>query len=181
MYNSWAPSAYGWRLLIVQSLNLACAFYVARFVRQRQPGWPRLLAAVPILFINCSFASLFKDDTEVISKALFLLCSFWISNFKLLALCLNRGSLVRPWTSAQFTALYLVPITPRNEQPGESHVDLLVRIILNTKQQAQSCLSPACHSDFCVHGASVQLHQLKHMLTMCILKPKMHQVLKPLC
>ena len=123
MYTSFAPSGYAWRLLIVQSLNLACAFYVEKVVRQRQPGWPRFFAAGPILLINCSVASLFVDDTEVISKALFLLCSFWISNFKLLALCLNRGSLTRPWTFAQFAALYLVPITPRNEQPGEDHTD----------------------------------------------------------
>ena len=114
-----ARAAYGPRLLSVLSLNLACALYVAKLVRPRRAGWSRLLSATPVLFVNCALAAFFLDDIEQISKAVFLTCSFWISNFKVLALCLDRGSLTKPWTFSQFIALYLLPVTPRNQPPGE--------------------------------------------------------------
>ena len=121
MYLKFIQRPYIERLGAAYALNLICAFYVARVVRRREPGWPRLLLAIPVIIANSSVALLFVDDAEVISKALFLLCSFWISNFKLLALCLNRGSLTRSWTFAQFAALYMVPIVPRDQLSGLAH------------------------------------------------------------
>lgn len=119
MYVTYARAAYGPRLLSILALNLACALYVAKCVRPRKAGWSRFLTAIPVLFVNCLVAACFVDGTEVISKAVFMVSSFWISNFNVLALCLDRGSLTRTWTISQFAALYLLPITPRNEQPGD--------------------------------------------------------------
>lgn len=121
MYLSVARAAYGPRLLSVLVLNLACAFYVAKVVRQRKAGWSRFLPATPVLLYNCAVAACFLDDKEVVTKSIFMVSSFWVSNFKLLALCLDRGSLTlqHPWTFCQFAALYLMPITPRSQPLGE--------------------------------------------------------------
>lgn len=121
MYVSLARAAYAPRLLSVLLFNVACAVYVAKVVRQRQAGWSRLLLAAPVLLYNCAVPGFFLDDKEVVSKSMFIVASFWICNFKLLAICLDRGSLTlhHPWTFPQFVALYTLPITPRNQPTGE--------------------------------------------------------------
>ena len=118
MHVSFAYKPYSVRLGLVAALNLSCALYVAKVIRRCKAGWPRFLLAIPVIVVNCYVPLLFLDETEVVSKALFLLCSFWISNFKLLALCLDRGSLTRRWTFAQFAALYSAPIMPQDQMPG---------------------------------------------------------------
>ncbi len=119
MHAAITAEPYAYRICLALALNMGSAYFVATVVSKSRAGWPRAYAALPVLLINSFLPALFRDNTEVISKATFLLCSMWISNFKLLALCLDRGSLIRPWTLAQFIAIYLVPITPRNEKPGE--------------------------------------------------------------
>lgn len=59
------------------------------------------------------------------TKTVFCLSNLWLCNFKILALCLDRGSLTRRWTPVQFAALYLFPITPRDEVPGVTQPGLL--------------------------------------------------------
>lgn len=124
MYVSLARAAYAPRLLSVLIVNCACAVYVANFVRQRQAGWSRFLLAAPVLLYNCAVPGLFLDDKEAVTKAMFMVASFWVCNFKLLALCMDRGSLTlrHPWTFPQFAALYTLPITPRNQPTGEQSI-----------------------------------------------------------
>lgn len=139
--------SYSTRLGTLAGCNLICAFYVARVVRRGKPGWARLALSVPVVIYNCLVGFAFDVETETITKGVFLLCCFWISNFKLLALCLNRGSLTRSWTYAQFASLYLAPITPQDEVPGKQHVWIHIFAVncLNCK-----CATPT--KECCLQG-----------------------------
>ena len=121
MYMSFAHTAYGPRLLSVLVFNLASAIYVAKVVRQRRAGWSRFLFAAPVLLYNCAVPGCFLDEKEAVTKSMFLVSIFWVCNFKLLALCLDRGSLTlrQSWTFFQFAALYTLPVTPRDQLTGE--------------------------------------------------------------
>ena len=115
--------SYNQRLLAAFALPGVCAFYVAAVVRKLRPGWPRLIASVPIFVFNFCCPALFDENTQLISKLILNLCFVWLSNFKVFALCLDRGALSRLTLSpAQFYAIYVAPITPRDELEGNCTV-----------------------------------------------------------
>lgn len=89
---------------------------MARVVPRRKAGWPRAPAAIPVLLLNSLLPVLFHDVDEVLTKSLLLICLFWICNFRVLALCLDRGPLVRQRSLIHFFAVYMLPITPCNNE-----------------------------------------------------------------
>lgn len=114
-----SSASYSQRFIAAVVLPAACAYFVAVVVRKLRPGWPRFLACVPVFAFNFCSVALFDEKTQLISKLILNLCFVWLSNFKVFALCLNRGPLSRKLTALQFYALYVAPITPRDELRGE--------------------------------------------------------------
>ena len=112
MYSSFVRTPYVHRLVAAVCINVSCAYFVARVVPRRKAGWPRAPAATPVLLLNSLLPVLFHDVDEVLTKSLLLICLFWICNFRVLALCLDRGPLVRQRSLIHFFAVYMLPITP---------------------------------------------------------------------
>lgn len=111
--------SYSYRLVAAFVLPAACAWFVASVVRYCNPGWRRLAVCIPIFAFNFCSPALFDDRTQLISKCIVNLCFVWLSNFKVFALCLDRGSLSRKALSPlQFYALYVAPVTPQDELEG---------------------------------------------------------------
>ena len=138
MYLVHIPEAYLYRICILLTINLVSAFHAALVINRCKWHWQRTCAATPVLVSNCLSPLLFKDDSEAISKAVIFMCCIWVFNFKVLALCLNRGSFARPWTTLQIAAAYLLPITPCNQLPG----------VLSSQVILMLCLAFSC---FCNH------------------------------
>lgn len=118
MYSSFVHTPYVHRLVAALCINGSCAYFAARFVPRREAGWPRASAALPILLLNSLLPALFHDLDEVLTKGLFLICLFWICNFRVLALCLDRGPLVRQRSLSHFFAVYMLPIDPCDNEPS---------------------------------------------------------------
>jgi len=116
MYSSFVHTPYAHRLVAALCIDVSCAYLAARFIPQRKAGWPRAFAAVPILLLNSLLPALFHDLDEVLTKGLFLICLFWICNFRVLALCLDRGPLGRQRSLTHFFAVYMLPIIPCNSE-----------------------------------------------------------------
>ena len=112
------PETYLVRLAIAEVLTVLAASYVFAALRRCQPGWSRILLALPVFAFNCYVPTIFHSWRETMTKTVFCLSHLWLANFKLAALCLNRGSLTRDWTPAQFFAIFAGPITPRDEPVG---------------------------------------------------------------
>ena len=111
--------SYSQRFSAAVVLPAACAYFVAVVVRKLKPGWPRVIACLPVFAFNFCSVALFDEQTQLISKLILNLCFVWLCNFKVFALCLNRGPLSRKaLTPVQFYALYVAPITPRDELAG---------------------------------------------------------------
>lgn len=111
--------SYRERLIGALVLPGVCALYVAVVIRKLRPGWPRLIACLPVFAFNFCSPALFDEHTQLISKLILNLCFVWLSNFKIFALCLDRGALSRTDLSLwQFYAIYVAPITPRDELTG---------------------------------------------------------------
>ena len=112
-------ASYSYRLIAAFVLPAACAYFVAAVVRKLRPGWPRLVACVPIFAFNFCSPALFDEETQLISKLILNLCFVWLSNFKVFALCLDRGPLsTKALSPTQFYALYIAPITPQDDTQG---------------------------------------------------------------
>ena len=110
---------YSYRLAAAFVLPAVCAWFVATVARKCRPGWPRLVVCMPIFAFNFCSPALFDEKAQLISKCIVNLCFVWLSNFKLFALCLDRGSLSRKALSpVQFYALYVAPVTPQDELKG---------------------------------------------------------------
>ncbi|KAL6756580.1 hypothetical protein V8C86DRAFT_2645542 [Haematococcus lacustris] len=92
--------------------NVVLTIYLHRVVCKLQPGAQRLLASVPVIAILLTLPLLFDPVLEVVPSASVLFMSAWLGTFKVLALCLGRGSLSRPLTLLQFFMLLLLPIYP---------------------------------------------------------------------
>ncbi len=120
MYSSFIRTPYVHRLVAAVCIDVSCAYFAARVVPRCKAGWPRASAAVPILLLNCLLPALFHDVHEVLTKGLFLICLFWICNFHVLALCLERGPLVRQRSLIHFFAVYMLPIIPCNNESSRS-------------------------------------------------------------
>ncbi len=116
MYCSVVRTPYVHRLVAALCIDVSCAYFAARFIPQRKAGWPRASAAVPILLLNSLLPALFHDLDEVLTKGLFLICLFWICNFRVLALCLDRGPLGRQKSLIHFFAVYVLPVIPCNTE-----------------------------------------------------------------
>ena len=112
------PETYVARFIIAEVLTALAASYVFAAVRRVPPGLSRFLVALPVFALNCYVPTLFHSWRETMTTTVFCLSNLWLANFKLAALCLNRGSLTRNWTLAQFFAIFTGPITPRDELFG---------------------------------------------------------------
>lgn len=113
------PDTYLLRFAAAEILTVVAASYVGVVVRRcRYPGLARFLLATPVFVFNCWVPTLFHSWRETMTKTVFCLSHLWLANFKLAALCLNRGSLTRSWTPLQFYAIFTGPITPRDEVIG---------------------------------------------------------------
>ena len=111
--------SYSYRLVAAFVLPAVCACFVAAVVRKLRPGWPRLVACVPVFAFNFCSPALFDEETQLISKLILNLCFVWLSNFKVFALCLDRGALSsKALSPIQFYALYVAPITPQDGLNG---------------------------------------------------------------
>lgn len=118
MYSSVVKTSYTYRLCLALCLDLACACFVAKIVRRGEAGWRRVCAVTPVLAVNCLLPAVFHDTDEVLTKSMFLICLFWLSNFKVLALCLDRGPLPKQYSLMRFLVVYLIPIVPGNSKAG---------------------------------------------------------------
>lgn len=116
MYCSVVRTPYVHRLVVALCIDVFCAYFAARFIPLRKAGWPRASVAVPILLLNSLLPALFHDLDEVLTKGLFLICLFWICNFRVLALCLDRVPLGRQKSLIHFFAVYVLPVIPCNTE-----------------------------------------------------------------
>lgn len=117
MFSSFTET-YIFRFAAAEVFTVLATSYVYVVVRRCRPGWSRFLLALPVFALNCCVPNLFHNWKETVSKTVFCLSHVWLANFKLAALCLNRGSLIRNWTPVQFFAIFAGPITPRDEVIG---------------------------------------------------------------
>lgn len=118
MYSSFVTTSYTYRLCLALCLHLACACFVAKVVRRAEAGWRRVCAVTPVLAVNCLLPAVFHDTDEVVTKSMLLICLFWLSNFKALALCLDRGPLLKQHSLNRFLVVYLIPIVLGNSKAG---------------------------------------------------------------
>ncbi|PSC70830.1 acyl-sterol O-acyltransferase 1-like [Micractinium conductrix] len=78
--------------------------------RHRTPGWQRAAAVLPIMLVLANFAV--------------AIATAFISNFKLFAWIINRGSLINPTLHfPQFIAIYMLPLTPAERAEDELAVE----------------------------------------------------------
>ena len=137
--------SYNYRLVAAFVLPAVCAYFVATVVRNLRPGWPRIFACVPVFAFNFCSPALFDEKTQLISKLILMLCFVWLSNFKVFALCLDRGALSRKaLTPLQFYALYVAPITPQDEIGGGSTTISCASHVLCNFVALQSCTLLPC-------------------------------------
>ena len=118
MYSSFVTTSYTYRLCLALCLHLACACFVAKVVRRAEAGWRRVCAVTPVLAVNCLLPAVFHDTDEVVTKSMLLICLFWLSNFKALALCLDRGPLLKQLSLNRLLVVYLIPIVLGNSKAG---------------------------------------------------------------
>ena len=109
---------YVWRFAAALVIPAVCACFVSVAVRRLRPGWPRLTASLPVFAFNFCAPSIFDERTQLISNLLLNLCFVWLCNFKVFALCLDRGALCRKLSPLQFYTIYVAPVTPRDELEG---------------------------------------------------------------
>ncbi|DBB11347.1 TPA: hypothetical protein ACH3X3_006771 [Trebouxia sp. C0006] len=107
--------SYVWRLGTAFVIPAVCACFVSVVVCRLRPGWPRLIASLPVFAFNFCAPSIFDERTQLISNLLLNLCFVWLCNFKVFALCLDRGALCRKLSPLQFYTIYVAPVTPRDE------------------------------------------------------------------
>ena len=141
---------YVYRLACAIIIPAVCVCFVSVVKRKLRPGWPRLVACLPIFALNFCAPSLFDQRTQLISNLILDLCFVWLCNFKVFALCLDRGALSRRLSPLQFYALYVAPITPKDELEGaRCFITVAARSLLTF----QTCFLPAaallhpCRSD----------------------------------
>ncbi|KAI7843907.1 hypothetical protein COHA_002449 [Chlorella ohadii] len=105
------------RLLLLLAWLLAGG--LARGLARRRPaGWARAVAALPLVALNqLAAAGFFDGDAELINNCAHF-STACITNMKLLAWAMGRGSLTHPLTFAQWLAVYALPIIPADEQAG---------------------------------------------------------------
>ncbi|GMH38704.1 hypothetical protein BSKO_06588 [Bryopsis sp. KO-2023] len=107
-------------------------------VDRAMPGLHRLMMALPVVLINHAIPFLFCVDlSDQLFRVTLAFLTAWISNFKILAFCLNRGPLCndyygkpRDWTFWQYTALLMLPMLPRRDY--EETNGILSRLELQT-------------------------------------------------
>ncbi|KAL6749356.1 hypothetical protein V8C86DRAFT_2850356 [Haematococcus lacustris] len=110
------------RLGFLIAANAVLALYLHRCVCRLKPGTQRMLAAMPSTAVLLALPLLFDPVEEVVTRNAVLFVTAWLGSFKVMALCLGRGSLAQSWTLPQFFALLLLPIYPTQESsPNGSH------------------------------------------------------------
>lgn len=119
---------YLYRLAAAFLIPAVCAWFVSVVVCRLRPGWPRLVACVPVFAFNFWSPSIFDEQTQLISNLILNLCFVWLCNFKVFALCLNRGALSRRLSSLQFYTIYVAPVTPRDELEGSKRWSAPLRV-----------------------------------------------------
>ena len=77
-----------------------------------KPGTSRFVAALPVILCNVTLPVLFDPRTHIVTTAVMAFVLVWLSNFKVLAWCINRGPFAHKLPLAQMVAIQGLPITP---------------------------------------------------------------------
>ena len=101
------------RVLLWQVLMWASGYLVGRS-KGITPGLPRLLVALPLVFLNVSLPLLFfSGQNDTMTAVIAFMGTTGLANFKILAWVMGRGPLATPWlTPSQTAAVYALIIAP---------------------------------------------------------------------
>eukprot|EP00884_Botryococcus_braunii_P018070 jgi/Botrbrau1/4947/Bobra.0122s0025.1 len=134
-HESWPPTfgvanlhdlPYSIRLQAVGAYALASALWTYSIVRPLPIGWQRFIAATPIIAGHLLIPFLLNPQEDVLTLFGVSFCFAWLSVFKVLQLCANRGPLRQRFGFSHFFAIFLLPILPRSGSPGETGKDGLI-------------------------------------------------------
>ncbi|CAL5220832.1 g2914 [Coccomyxa viridis] len=104
-------------LLRIQTFLAYCVFislYLRRVANTTAPGSvARVAFSAPIVLSNFAAPALFSRDTEICTALAVCFLLSWLGNFKVIGLCLNRGSLTETLDPVQFATVLCMPITPQ--------------------------------------------------------------------
>lgn len=126
------------RLGLLAGGGCLSSWWMKEHVSKTNPGIQRFSYSLPVILLNHALPFLFvvAPSDQLIRITLAFLTA-WISNFKILAFCLNRGPLCndyygkpRKWTYWQYTALLILPTLPRRD--GEESNGISSKLELQT-------------------------------------------------
>jgi hypothetical protein len=109
--------AYSQALGLLISTQLAGALYLHVLnYKGISPGFPRLIAALPVILLNLTAPLLFNRATDATTIVLVAFNTAWLSSFKILLWGINRSALsAKNLRASQFAAMLLAPLTPVSE------------------------------------------------------------------
>eukprot|EP00884_Botryococcus_braunii_P022815 jgi/Botrbrau1/9217/Bobra.0028s0013.1 len=106
------------RLEIIVLYSIVATIWAYFYIRPRPAGFLRFAAAVPIVVGNCIAPLLVRRHEEVLAGAAASMTIFWLTSFKVLQLCANRGPLLQCHSFPVFFTVLNLPILPDADKPG---------------------------------------------------------------
>ncbi|GMH46071.1 hypothetical protein BSKO_14035 [Bryopsis sp. KO-2023] len=111
---------YKYRVYFTAAYVVGSSAWMKYVAPKVKPGWKRFFVVLPLLLANFMLPFLFKrKQLEELARIAAAFLIMWLSSFKILAHCINRGPLCsdftgkeRKWSFLQFTAILLLPLLP---------------------------------------------------------------------
>lgn len=111
------PTFHGFEGLKIPALAVFCLVVglpcVVWIPKCQQPGLYRFLMFSPVLIMHLILPLVFSCEDEVVERASALFLLSWLANFKIIAVCMDRGPLASSsWTPLQTLFILYLPIYP---------------------------------------------------------------------
>lgn len=98
--------------LLAAFLAAICSLYVYLVVRRVAPGFLRLFVSAPVMLFYAAVPRLVDQSENTVMCAV-LFCSLtWLSSFRILGLCFQRGVLVEPFANRNFLCFHVALAVP---------------------------------------------------------------------
>lgn len=107
------------RLWLIGLVAITVAIYQQLVIRRVRPGVFRCAVCLPALAIHVLVPLLFDCHQELFIRGTLIFIFSLLGNFKLMALCINRGPLSHEWHFVQSTLILYQPIYPDLASKGK--------------------------------------------------------------
>eukprot|EP00884_Botryococcus_braunii_P022804 jgi/Botrbrau1/9207/Bobra.0028s0004.2 len=116
---SWRNLPYTWRVTVVSVYCIASAVWSYKVVRPLPAGSWRFGAAVPVIAGHILIPFLMSREHDLLTLLVLSFTLTWLSLFKVLQLCANRGPLPKFRSFLPFITIFFLPVLPDDGKSGK--------------------------------------------------------------